>query len=218
MEFNVTKRPRIQIDNALSHKYPHDLQMYRNPPDSQITLREFEELAIERLKGELIQSTDTVVFSMIPKRRSFSNYILLTAVPFNKLSLWCFNGGYTPVRYWNVDSFLIFSVLRVLELVSLKGTKNYDDWKNNVIAELNHQGLTLYRKLVKIMLFLFHTPCHSSLDLRVSSIFICRLRVAVSIRLTRNSVKNSTKLAKEITRRILFYVSLIAKVKNIVVG
>lgn len=52
MEFRRQKKARVQIDNALSFKYPHDLQLYKNPPDAQITLNEFEELAIERLKGK----------------------------------------------------------------------------------------------------------------------------------------------------------------------
>ena len=52
MDFNRPKRARIHIDNALSFRYPHDLHMFREPPDAQITLNEFESLAVERLKGE----------------------------------------------------------------------------------------------------------------------------------------------------------------------
>ena len=52
MEFARPKKVRMHVDSALSVKYPHDLQMYKEPPDAQITLNEFEELAVERLKGE----------------------------------------------------------------------------------------------------------------------------------------------------------------------
>lgn len=34
-------------------KYVHGLQMYKVPPTDNITLEEFEEFAIDRLKGEL---------------------------------------------------------------------------------------------------------------------------------------------------------------------
>lgn len=48
---DFTKKRRIQVNTELFEKYPHDLQMYTDPPDMQITLVEFEELAIERLRG-----------------------------------------------------------------------------------------------------------------------------------------------------------------------
>lgn len=35
-------------------KYVHGLQMYKIPPTDNITLEEFEEFAIDRLKGKLI--------------------------------------------------------------------------------------------------------------------------------------------------------------------
>jgi len=51
----------------------------------------------------------------------------------------------------------MFSVLRVLELVSLRGLKNFDDWKTATLAELNNQGLAWYRKLVRVSSLHF---CH----------------------------------------------------------
>lgn len=38
------------ITDSLSELYPHDLQMYAIPPGKQITLSEFEDLALERLQ------------------------------------------------------------------------------------------------------------------------------------------------------------------------
>lgn len=54
MEFRKEKKRKVEIENDLSFMYPHDLQMYTTPPDVQITLHEFEELAIERLKGIIL--------------------------------------------------------------------------------------------------------------------------------------------------------------------
>lgn len=52
--------PRIRRQLNLTGKrdvtlYPHSLQFYKHPPTNVISLEEFEELALERLKGiELI--------------------------------------------------------------------------------------------------------------------------------------------------------------------
>lgn len=48
------KKARVEVQNGLCEKYPHDLQMYIDNPDTQITLNEFQDFAIERLKGNLI--------------------------------------------------------------------------------------------------------------------------------------------------------------------
>lgn len=48
------KKPRVEIQNELFDKYPHDLQMYIDHPDARITLNEFQDFAIERLKGNCI--------------------------------------------------------------------------------------------------------------------------------------------------------------------
>ena len=40
-------------DTEYAGKYVHGLQMYRVPPTDNITLEEFEEFAIDRLKGKL---------------------------------------------------------------------------------------------------------------------------------------------------------------------
>lgn len=45
------KKARVEIQNELFEKYPHDLQMYIDHPNAQITLNEFQDFAIERLKG-----------------------------------------------------------------------------------------------------------------------------------------------------------------------
>jgi hypothetical protein len=38
-------------DIELSSQYPHDLQLYDNIPTSSILIHDFEEVALERLKG-----------------------------------------------------------------------------------------------------------------------------------------------------------------------
>lgn len=55
MDFKA-KKPRVEIQNEFLEKYPHDLQMYIDHPDAQITLNEFQDFAIERLKGNFICS------------------------------------------------------------------------------------------------------------------------------------------------------------------
>lgn len=44
-------------DIELSSQYPHDLQLYDNIPTSSILIHDFEEVALERLKGILAQIT-----------------------------------------------------------------------------------------------------------------------------------------------------------------
>lgn len=42
----VKSEPKV-----ISEVYPHDLQLYKIPPVGEISLEEFENLAIERLQG-----------------------------------------------------------------------------------------------------------------------------------------------------------------------
>lgn len=52
MDFTGVRRRRplkIQFD-SLSDMYPHDLQLYQTPPANEITLSEFEDIALERLQ------------------------------------------------------------------------------------------------------------------------------------------------------------------------
>lgn len=55
MQFTGRKKGKIikleGTENA--GKYLHGLQMYKIPPTDNITLEEFEEFAIDRLKGEI---------------------------------------------------------------------------------------------------------------------------------------------------------------------
>lgn len=46
-------RKTLALENIEQSPYNHDLQLYREVPDININLDEFEEWAIERLKGKI---------------------------------------------------------------------------------------------------------------------------------------------------------------------
>lgn len=49
------KKARVEVDGRLSERYHFPLQMYLEAPQVLITLNEFEELAVERLKGKALR-------------------------------------------------------------------------------------------------------------------------------------------------------------------
>lgn len=51
----IRKRSKLNPQEGPQNagKYSHGLQMYKVPPTDNITLEEFEEFAIDRLKGEI---------------------------------------------------------------------------------------------------------------------------------------------------------------------
>ena len=51
MEIHKTGASKVSVDSALKQQYPCRMQLYKDPPAAQITLHEFEQYAIERLKG-----------------------------------------------------------------------------------------------------------------------------------------------------------------------
>lgn len=55
MNFTVRKRPTrgcvLTSEAALNARYPHSISMYRQPPTDDISLREFEQAAIDRVRG-----------------------------------------------------------------------------------------------------------------------------------------------------------------------
>lgn len=54
MNFDRRKKKTVKPEvGSLSELYPHDLQMYRLPPLGDITLMEFDQMAMDRLKGKL---------------------------------------------------------------------------------------------------------------------------------------------------------------------
>ena len=59
MEFGARSKPRLRASNQSNNKtsdelYPHRIQLYSTAPTDNISLQEFEELAVERLKGQLL--------------------------------------------------------------------------------------------------------------------------------------------------------------------
>lgn len=50
-------RKSLTTEKTEISSYSHDLQLYRETPDIDINLDEFEEWAIERLKGEKIYNS-----------------------------------------------------------------------------------------------------------------------------------------------------------------
>ena len=53
MDYTPRRKRVIKSENsALLEAYPHDLQMYKVAPKGQVTLIEFQELALERQKGK----------------------------------------------------------------------------------------------------------------------------------------------------------------------
>lgn len=52
---DISRRRKVAkvAAGSLIELYPHNLQMYYVPPISDISLSEFEDLALERLKGNL---------------------------------------------------------------------------------------------------------------------------------------------------------------------
>ena len=57
MEFGTRSKPRSRVSNQSSvkapdDKCPHKIQLYSVAPTDTISLQEFEELAVERLKGQ----------------------------------------------------------------------------------------------------------------------------------------------------------------------
>lgn len=57
-------RQSISIEKIEKSTYDHDLQLYREIPDININLDEFEEWAIERLKGKKINILYYILFSL----------------------------------------------------------------------------------------------------------------------------------------------------------
>ena len=59
---SARKRLRGQIKVEGTGLYGHCIQLYKFPPTDTITLDEFEELAVERLKGRSVSESVAVCF------------------------------------------------------------------------------------------------------------------------------------------------------------
>lgn len=117
---NFTPSRKTLGASADNDNYDHDLQLYRKVPDFDLNLDEFEEWAIERLKGK--------------KSNIFYNFY--------------FSSKYCLCSFVFMHSMLSL-VLQILEQLSLKGnTSNYDDYIKSVLQEIKKEGLKHMFKLV----------------------------------------------------------------------
>lgn len=48
------RKQRVTVNSDLEEKYPHSLNLYKEPPLIQLCLYEFEEFASERLRGSYL--------------------------------------------------------------------------------------------------------------------------------------------------------------------
>ncbi|XP_050685534.1 DNA primase large subunit [Leptidea sinapis] len=75
MDFNIRRKStRTAISGA--ETYPHDLQMYKVPPTENITLQEFENLALERLTLLRTLATATTLKGLRLYSDEFTDFIL----------------------------------------------------------------------------------------------------------------------------------------------
>lgn len=58
MDFTPSRKTAstIALEKCNEFSYDHDLQLYREVPDININLDEFEEWTIERLKGKILHT------------------------------------------------------------------------------------------------------------------------------------------------------------------
>lgn len=56
-------RKSLTTEKSEKSPYSHDLQLYREIPDIDISLDEFEQCAVERLKGEKINNYTILYYS-----------------------------------------------------------------------------------------------------------------------------------------------------------
>lgn len=116
---NFTPRTKTRLlEKCEKSLYDHDLQLYREIPDIQINLDEFEEWAVERLKG---------------KKRNVTMYLL-------------FFFYHICTFLYSINLLSVLQLLEQLSLKG--NTNSYEDFTKSVIQEIKKEGLNHMYKLV----------------------------------------------------------------------
>ncbi|KAM3962800.1 LOW QUALITY PROTEIN: DNA primase large subunit [Aphomia sociella] len=77
MDLNIKRRStKVLVTGSLAETYPHDLQLYKIPPTENISLQEFETLALERLNLLRCLATATTLKSLRPYSNEWKEYII----------------------------------------------------------------------------------------------------------------------------------------------
>ncbi|XP_034841333.1 DNA primase large subunit [Maniola hyperantus] len=77
MDFNIKRKSnKTVVTGSLVESYPHDLQMYKVPPTDNISLNEFEALALERLTLLRCLATATTLKGLKPYSEEWTDFVL----------------------------------------------------------------------------------------------------------------------------------------------
>lgn len=77
MELNIRRKStKVPLTGSLVESYPHDLQLYKIPPTEDITLQEFETLALERVTLLRTLATATTLKGLRPFSEEWTDYVL----------------------------------------------------------------------------------------------------------------------------------------------
>lgn len=76
MDFNIKRKTNKTVTGSLVENYPHDLQLYKVPPTENISLHEFESLALDRLTLLRCLATATTLKGLRPFSEEWTEFVL----------------------------------------------------------------------------------------------------------------------------------------------
>lgn len=77
MDLNIKRKStKAPVSGSLVETYPHDLQMYKVPPLQNVTLQEFETLALERVTLLRTLATATTLKGLRPYSEEWTEYVI----------------------------------------------------------------------------------------------------------------------------------------------